>query len=84
MYLLNEELFKETNSFLDISKCRRLVGRFCGMVENLFFAKLIPMTSSEKVGALDKDLSEQSAKSFPSNFQHVHTLLSGHFRCVLQ
>ena len=37
------------------------------------------MTSSEKVGALNKNLSEQSAKSFPSNFRHVHTLLSGHF-----
>ena len=49
------------------------------MVENLFFPKLIPMMSSEKVGALDKNLSEQSAKSFPSNFLHLHTLLSGHF-----
>ena len=36
------------------------------------------MTSSEKIGALDKDLSEQSAKRFPSNLRHVHTLLIGH------
>ena len=68
LYLFKEDWAIETNAFVDISKYNNFSGNDWGISEKLFPEKLIPMTSLEKVGALDKFLFEQSAYSFPLKF----------------
>ena len=79
LYLFKEDWAIETNAFVDIFKYNSFSGNDWGISEKLFPEKLIPMTLSEKFGALVNVLFEQSANSFPLKFLHVQTLLNGHF-----
>ena len=79
LYLFKEDWAIETNAFVDIFKYNSFSGNDWGISEKLFPEKLIPITLSEKFGALVNVLFEQSANSFSLKFLHVQTLLNGHF-----